>query len=983
MTDQMKLNSAQTEAVTHDRGPLLIIAGAGTGKTTVITERISYLIQNQYCQPNEILALTFTDKAAEEMEERVDMSLPYGYVDLWISTFHSFGEKILKAHGIEIGLPNDFKLLNETGQWLLMRQNLAKFELDYYKPAGNPTKFIHALIKHFSRAKDENITPLEYQKFVDNLKAEPKKTINTLIDEKAQKQLSKSELDEVIELEIKKYQEIATAYKVYQQLLLDSEAMDFGDLINYCLKLFKERKNILAKYREQFKYVLVDEFQDTNYAQFELIKLLSEPKRNITVVGDDDQSIYKFRGASVSNIMQFKDEFPNTKEVFLNQNYRSKQNILDLSYKFIQQNNPNRLEIKLAKDGMTKKLISPQKGQAEIKHLHGEDINQEVANTINKIIEIKNNNPELGWSDFAILSRSNSAVKDFTYELEHREIPHTFLASRGLYGKAIVLDIIAYLKLLDNYHESSATYRVLSMPTWNINIEDLINLNYWSRRKSLSLYEVINRCDDWSNISNSAKEQIAVILKMIETHSQLVKEKKNITEIIQVFLEDSGYLKYLTSNETIKKREELNYLNQFYKKIQDLERDSNSPTASEILNLLELEIEAGDEGSLSVNMEETGPDTVKVMTIHTSKGLEFKYVFVVNMVAQRFPTNNRRDPIELPEPLIKEIIPEGDIHIQEERRLFYVAMTRAKEGLYLTSADNYGGTRKKKLSQFLIELDDKLFEIQQSEKIEKAESKNKVVKEEDIDESYQPPKKFSFTQLQDYNDCPYKYRFKYVLKVPTKGSKNFSYGNTIHNTLQKFFQLTTESGKPTLDDLLGIYQDSFIDDWYPDKETKSTYYQKGLESLETFYKLYKEKPPEVKFIEYPFTLKIKDGKDIISISGKIDRVDQTGKSVRIVDYKTGKAKDQLQAEDKEQLLIYQMATEDILKEVVGELIFYYLDNNQKISFLGTEKDTSKVREKIINSVRQIKSRSFSAKPKMGARSCQWCDFNSICDFREY
>ncbi|MFA6382412.1 MAG: UvrD-helicase domain-containing protein, partial [Candidatus Buchananbacteria bacterium] len=287
------LNPEQEKAVVHDGGPLLIVAGAGTGKTTVIAQKIGWLIEQNKAKGNEILALTFTDKAAGEMEERVDKVLPYGYLDLWVMTFHAFAEKILKENALEIGIPNDFKLLNQTSQWLMIRQNLEKFNLDFYRPMGNPTKFIHALIKLFSRAKDEVITPQDYLNYAKDLElnSDSADFIKDYLDPEEIKTLSKKEKKELVSQEIKKTKEVAEAFHTYQQLLLANNTLDFGDLINYCLKLFKERPAILAKYRKQFKYILVDEFQDTNYAQYELVKLLAAPQNNITVVGDDDQCL--------------------------------------------------------------------------------------------------------------------------------------------------------------------------------------------------------------------------------------------------------------------------------------------------------------------------------------------------------------------------------------------------------------------------------------------------------------------------------------------------------------------------------------------------------------------------------------------------------------------------------------------------------------------------------------------------------------------
>ncbi len=994
------LNQAQQEAVTHDKGPLLIVAGAGTGKTAVITRRIAHLITDGKCATDEILALTFTDKAAGEMEERVDQLLPYGYVDLWISTFHSFAERILHDHGLEIGLPHDFKLLNTTQQWLLVRQNLDKFNLDYYRPLGNPTKFIHALIRHFSRAKDENVSAKDYLAYVEELKlnADSAEFIRTVVDDEQLEKMDKAELKEVLAQEITKQEEIANAYHVYQQLLLDNNALDFGDLINYCLKLFNERKNILARYRRQFKYILVDEFQDTNYAQYELVKLLAAPSNNITVVGDDDQAIYKFRGASISNILQFKDDYPEAKEIFLNQNYRSRQNILDLSYDFICQNNPYRLEVKLAGDSqkLSKKLISATSDSGEILHLHGRRLADEVKLVISKITELYNQSQETNWSDFAILVRANSGADDFAYALEQAGIPYQFFASKGLYGKKIILDLLAYFKLLDDYHEGPAMYRLLSLPLWGLSHQDIVNLNYFASRKSQSLYETCRQAAALNDVSEAGKKKIAEILAILDRHCQLTRQNKNTTEIIQAFLADSGYLQTLTTKDTRENRQQLNYLNQFYKKIQEFEKENADKSLKNFLAFMDLETEAGEEGTLAQNWEEESPDSVKVMTIHAAKGLEFKYVFLPNLVDKRFPTIARGEAIDLPAKLVKEIVPEGDIHLQEERRLFYVAMTRAKTGLYFSSADDYGGARKKRLSRFLAELEERGLKLAKG--AEKSEEDLSPAKKErpagaDNGAAYLPPSRFSFTQLKAFENCPYQYRFAHILKVPARGKPQFSFGRTMHLTLQRFFQEVNRrknSRQPDLfgqsagqpeevkwEDLRKIYQESFIDDWYPDKKTKEDFFKKGEDILKVFFQKYSAEKPEVKNLEYPFSLRIGEGGRYI-IRGVIDRIDEAGGKIRIVDYKTGNAKDKLSAEDKEQLLIYQIAARRVMKEEAAELVFYYLDNNREVSFLGNDKELGKVEDKIIATIEEIKKGDFPPRP---SELCKYCDFYNICEFR--
>ena len=984
------LNPEQKLAVTHENGPLLIVAGAGTGKTTVVTQRISYLINSGKCRPEEILALTFTDKAAGEMEERVDKLMPYGYVDLWISTFHSFAERILRDHGLDIGLPADFKLLSGTEQWLMLRKNLKRFDLDYYRPLGNPTKFIHALLKLFSRAKDENISPEDYLKYAEELKNSDDSAdlIKKLKIPKGDK-LSDKELKALLDEETWKQMEIAKAYQTYQQLLLENSALDFGDLINYCLKLFKTRANILEIYRQQFKYLLVDEFQDTNYAQYELIKLLAAPQNNITVVGDDDQSVYKFRGASISNILQFKDDYPDCQEIFLTQNYRSRQNILNLSYQFIQKNNPYRLEAKLAElsdKNLSKKLISPLEGLGEIEHLHLATLEEEAVTIAQKIISLYNKEEEASWSDFAILVRANSSADDFTYILEQAKIPYQFIASRGLYGTKIVMDILAYLKVLDSYHESPAMYRVLTLPSWSLSERDIINLNYWARRKSWSLFEACHQAEALEYLSPEGQEKIKKILELIAKQSQSVMTGRNATEIIQLFLNESGYLKLLVDQENIANREQLNYLNQFYKKIQKFEKDSQQRGVKNFLEQINLELEAGEEGSLSANTEDSSPDTVKIMTIHASKGLEFKHVFIVGMVDKRFPSIERHDAIELPENLTKEkSVPEGDVHLQEERRLFYVAMTRAKHGLYLTSADDYGGARKKKISRFLVELTECGLTL--SPKVE-APTETEEIKTKEVTEKTKPdvqmPAKFSFTQIKAFENCPYQYRFAHILKIPTAGKPQFSFGKSIHATMQKLFlEIAHNKSKPaeeqgiTWEKLLEIYRESFIEDWYPDKETREDYFEKGRAAMKVFFEKYNNNWPRVKNLEFPFNMRV-GSNPVYTFYGIIDRIDSMGEGIKIVDYKTGNAKDKLTAEDKEQLLIYQIAAEEAMGVKVEELAFYYVEDNKEMSFVGEQKDLIKLKEKILAIIEEIKKGEFPAKPSI---LCQWCDFASICDFK--
>ncbi len=981
--DLLKLNKEQKEAVLHDKGPLLIVAGAGTGKTTVITQRIANLIEKGLAKPEEILAVTFTEKAAFEMEERVDKLLDFGYIDLWISTFHSFCEKILRENALDIGLPPDFKILDNTSGWLLARQNLDKFNLDYYKALGNPTKFIQALISHFSHCKDQEVYPENYLEYANKLKAHA----------------DSPEAEEVARIK-----EVANAYHIYQQILLENGALDFGDLINYSLKLFKKRPLILKKYREKFKYVLVDEFQDTNWSQYKLIKLLAEPNNNLTVCADDDQAIYRWRGASFSNIIKFQEDFftnlakggPKAKQVSLINNYRSSQNILDQSYNFIKQNDPDRLEFRIK---INKKLVANTKEKGAIEHIHARNLDQEVGETLKKILEILKKDTKSTYNDFAILVRANDSAIPFIKALERANLPFQFLASRGLYSKPVILDIISYFKLLDNYHEGTAVYRILNLPFLGIAESDIATITQFCRRKTISLFDALQELALIPGISAKTQEKVVFVLSLIKKHSGSAREK-GVSEILVSFLEDSGYLKYLINqNDT----EKIDLLNQFYKKVKSFEEATVEPTLKNFMEEITLELESGEEGKLEFDPE-LGPDMIRVMTIHGAKGLEFKYVFIVNMVDRRFPTGQRKDPIELPDALIKDIKPTGDVHLQEERRLCYVAMTRAKKGLYFTSAEDYGGQRKKKLSRFLAEMSAQGgpasgggLKIQTSslghstgilaEKPKPIDRLKKKVKPQYL------PEHFSYSQLAAFEKCPLQYKFGFILKVPTRGKAVFSFGKTMHNTLDAFLKLVNEeknkkpSSKPkgcpategSFKNLTEIYERNWIDEWYGSKSEKDEYYKNGKRIIKEFYDQFSKKPPKILRIngqpalEMPFNLKIGG----YTLYGVIDRIDELDGGVAIIDYKTGQSKDKLDLDAKEQLLIYQIAAQEVLHLKPLLLAYHYLDDGKIASFLGSDNDLENQKTKIVEEIEKIKNSEFDPTPGW---QCQYCDFKDICDF---
>ena len=934
--DLNELNKEQQEAVRHDGGPLLIVAGAGTGKTTVITSRIAYLIEQKLAKPEEILALTFTDKAAQEMSDRVDQLLDIGYVDMWISTFHAFCERLLRDRGLDIGLSPNFKLLDQTGSWLLVRQNIGRFKLKYYKPLGNPTKFIHILLDHFSRCKDQAITPADYLKY--------------------------SKLDNE---EKEKIAEVARTYRTYQMLLLENNSLDFGDLLAYALQLFQKRPAILKHYRAKFKYVLVDEFQDTNLIQYQLIKLLSEPKNNLTVCADDDQAIYRWRGASFGNIVQFGQDYPEAKQVVLVKNYRSCQNILDLTYKFIQANNPDRLEFR---NKIDKRLVAADDCRATISHLHYGTGEQEVLGIINTIIQIKRDEKDATFGDFAILVRANEYANSVARACERAGLPYQFLALKGLYSKPVILDIISYLKLLDDYTENSAVWRVLKLPMFSIADTDIIKITQHASRLGMPLFEALRQL---ALINGVTKTGAAGITKLLALYDKQLAgaAQKGISEILLSFLDESGYLLHLVKQE---KRADLDYIGQFFNKVKEFEQSCNDPNLHEFVRQMSMELESGEEGKLSFDINQ-GPDVVRIMTVHAAKGLEFKHVFITNLVDRRFPSSQRSEPIEIPPTLARDIMPEGDAHLQEERRLFYVAMTRARLGLYFTSAIEYNGTQPKKISRFLTELGYDGANPIGGVKTVKIKNHNG-----NNNQKLALPEHFSFTQLAAFAKCPRQYFYAHIWKLRTPEKAVFAFGKTMHNTLYEFMKETWHK-KASQAKLLETFKREWIDYGFHDAKEKEDYRKLGKRSLKSFWAEYRKNAPEVialngePALELGFNLKING----YTLCGKIDRIDNTKKGIEIIDYKTGTVKEKLRPEDKQQLLIYQIAAQEVLGIEPGQLSYLYLENGSRASFIGTDKDVAQQKEKIVEEIEEIKTSDFRAKPGW---QCSWCDYKNICEF---
>jgi DNA helicase-2/ATP-dependent DNA helicase PcrA len=957
MTHKKSLNPEQIEAVTYGSGPLVIIAGAGTGKTTVITERINHLILHEKIDPSRILALTFTEKAALEMEERIDIALPYGVTNISVGTFHSFCERILRQDAFHIGLTTNYKLLTEADSVFLLKKNLFTLKLDYFRPLGNPTKFLQGLLQHFNRLKDEDISPNEYE------------TYATKISEKG------NQTDEEKE-ETKKILELSNAYRVFETIKIQEGFMDFSDLIANTLQLFRKRKHVLANYQKQFDYILIDEFQDTNVAQNQLAMLLTQKSKNITIVADDDQAIYAWRGAAISNIMQFTHHYPATKIVSLTKNYRSSQAILNGAYQLIQKNNPNRLEVQ---EHINKKLSSLRKISDEPINMILADSNEheteEVIKTIISLIKKK----KYSFKDFAILVRANDHALPFMHTCDRMRIPYQFLGPGKLFQEEEIKDIISYLKVLVNYDDSVSLYRVLTMSVFHIPATDIATLLNYAKKRNLSLFTVLSVADDIF-LSEETREKIKKIYTMITNHLALVS-KESAGHILYSFLKDSGFLEYIVNG--ILQEEKVQNIVLFFEKIKSFETQRNESSIFAVSDWIDLSLQTGENALTNTN-DWIENNAVNILTVHASKGLEFPVVFLVNLVHDRFPSRERREQIPIPKDLLKTVLPNRDYHIEEERRLFYVGITRAQEYLFLTAAKLYGeGKREKKLSPFISETLG-LATVENSIHMKKNNSSQLSLLDDFPEKSNSvllSPRTYqinylSYSQIHTFDICPLHYKLKYLLKIPVSISANQSFGISIHSVLRDFYQKSLTATPSLFSDITSLLKTNWIAEGYTSKEHEKIAFQKALSVLTHYFQTSFDEKKLPLAVELPFDFFI-DRK--LKIGGRIDRIDFVDdETIEIIDYKTGNnIPTERELKTDLQLTTYALAAENFHHAIFSKKInrillsLLYIEENKKITTIRTPNQLEEGKKIFIEKSHEIATSNFLCSNSIFCRNCEY------------
>ena len=631
------LNNKQKEAVLETEGPCLVIAGAGSGKTKVLTHKIAYLIAEKNIAPWNILAITFTNKAASEMKERIENLVGDVAKDIWMGTFHSICVRILRKYIDRIGFDSSFLIFDTQDQRTLVKECLKALNID------DKMFTDRSVLSEISNAKNEMLEPIQYSV-------------------KYQADFRKAKIGEI--------------YSLYQKRLKENNALDFDDIINYTIKILTENPDALEYYTEKFKYVLVDEYQDTNKAQFTLVTILASRYGNITVVGDNDQGIYSFRGADISNILNFEKDFPGTKIIKLEQNYRCTGNILKAA-NYVIKNNETKYEKKLWTENEEGKL-------PEI--YQGDDEYDEARYIVEQINTLKREE-YFKYSDFSILYRMNSQSRAIEDILLREDIPYKVIGGLKFYERKEIKDTIAYLRLIANQSDNISLKRIINEPKRGIGKTSLDNIEEISQKAGISMYEVIKHADQYglNRVFVNSREFVELIEDLRNK-----KEETQISELIKIVLNKSGYTKALELENTVEAESRLQNLDELLTVAMEFEEEFAENSLNEFLESITLSSDVD-------NLEESA-ESVTLMTLHSAKGLEFPVVFLVGMEEGIFPGyKSIGEPKEL----------------EEERRLFYVGITRAKQYLYLTCAKHrtiFGSTSYNAISRFVKEIPEELLE---------------------------------------------------------------------------------------------------------------------------------------------------------------------------------------------------------------------------------------------------------------------------------
>lgn len=1009
------LNDEQYAAVTHGEGPLLVVAGAGTGKTQVITRRIAWLIAEQRALPEEILALTFTDRAAEEMQGRVDRLVPYGYATTPIKTFHAWGDELLRENAHRLGISGELRVLGRAEVVLLLREHLFELGLSRFVPLGDPTRFLGDVAAYISRAKEEGIGADRIDAFASELcvRADSLR-LESDEDEKARRLLN--EHADALQRLGEEHRELAAAYRAYRTILAKRGLLDFGDQVLLAYELLRDDPLVAARVRERHRWLLVDEYQDTNRLQGALVDQIATGSRNLTAVGDDDQSIYRFRGAAIENILGFVDRYPDTAKVVLTKNYRSTTPILTSARRLIRFNDPERLEVKL---GISKELRAVAEGLAP--HPVGFRRFRTTADEADWIASEIRASIATGRlpREHAVLVRANVDTTEISRSLNMAGIPWRASGAAGLYDRPEVRLLLAGLRHAADPDASAPLFLICADPRFKVPASILAAAVGKSRREHRPLREALQ------TLGAVHPETV----RLMSSLSDLVRESVERTsgEVLYRWLRESGLLAELTREATPEADEQIRNIGRLFDVVRSRSRLLELDRAPYLVRYLEELGEAGDDPSAA----DVDPDldAVALLTVHQAKGLEFPVVFVANMVETRFPARGRAPRLALAAELggSDQIVPRDprapespsvldEESLREERRLAYVALTRAREQLYLSAAERAtGGVRPRKVSRFVSEaldlartqLEETPFTGERSSAVAALEVEvpaTAVVSTRLSSVSGESSLTLSYTAIEAYLACPLRYHYQQRLRIPLPPHHAAIYGSALHAAVAEFHRGQMAGSPPEHAALVEALNRSWQSAGFISRAHEEARYAAALKVIERFSNEERASGTIPSYVEKDFSFDIGGHK----IRGRWDRVDVTPLAagtrprdipviemsdetlrptlpmsdewVVISDYKSGGKDDEVgnaaRARDALQLQIYALAWRAATGRLPDEVSLRFLDSGTTATVPVDPTRIAKARDRILEAAEGIQSGSMEAKPDL--MNCTYCAYRELC-----
>jgi DNA helicase II / ATP-dependent DNA helicase PcrA len=967
----LQLNDAQKRAIHHRDGPLLVIAGAGTGKTRVITERIRCLLESDPSLSGEnILALTFTDKAAGEMKARVIRAVGDRAKDITLKTFHSFCESLLKGRNPQA------RMLDKVDHWILLRRNLSRLQLDHYRRLAEPGQFLNDFVEFFSRCQDELVSCEDYQRHIDQLAAQ-------FDAERAQ--LDPDTLAERQE-SLAREQEIARAYHASEELLREKGCSSFGTLITGAVELLERDSDFRASLQTRFRYILVDEFQDTNIAQLRLLELLVNDSKNIFAVGDNDQAIYRFRGASFGSFKLFLERFAGWREgqdsaqyrVSLTENYRSTPNILRVATQVIAQNTVSA--------DFPQKILSSNKPEGEkiriVEFATAADEARWVASELERIHKAGRR-----WRDFAVLYRAHGHRDELVRELSRRDIP--FVISRlSILEHPLVKDVLAYLRMIATPYDDIAAARVLATPAWQLVPSDLVRFAERARKERVRIYDVL-QTQPQTLPFDSSHLGLTELLDFVSAQRKTMK-RRDARHIVADLFEWLEIYQRASDHD----REYIRRLAEFVKEWEDKSDTRKLPEFIEYLDFFE-------QANGAVCLEDDSPgDAVRLMTVHGAKGLEFSHVFVLRVNRNKFPQPERPHVFEFPAALMKEGLPEEQFHNQEERRLFYVALTRAQDRLTITALTEKKGRVPPFIEDILMEP-----RIQRRDVLQlapqpaapngavatTAQMTGSLFASLDLPkifsritqwaETFLPapaePLELNPSAVDSYRKCPQKYLFAYLWSLQEGPKATLTFGRVMHATIRRVMTEFKKGNRLPFEEVQRLFETEWSASGFEDEYQESEYKKDGVEQLRALHQALLDETPEILDLEKKFALPIENN---IVLTGRIDQINSLGRGeAEIVDYKTGRPKKEAEARRDLQLSIYAIAAKEILELNPARLVFHYLQDNSRQETTRSAKQLEEALEVVQEVAADIRARSFP--PKEGF-ACRSCAYRPICPAHE-